>query len=360
MSSVEMNPIPQSFDQVYRQLNKTKDRQLVEKGWDYLTQGMHPCTKFAVGVATRISVLGMGALSSLAAYFGTCAYQDARQAEKHGEDPSIGGHTSEWWVLAGTITFSYWRARNEVSSIGKFIFATALFDEAIQKSDSSERNRIYEEKLSYVRNYPDTLFVYLPRLPKAPKLDDEQEIAQVDTLRLDIELDKVYRKIEQKMQSCSFGSCLQEGWHQMGLPENGYPSKTLKAALAAEGIFLGVHIVNYPYSIYLAAEQALKDDEEGIRPTIGGHCVEWAAELGVLCGVGYLSLNEIATFGYGKKIMDIFDQEIDNMGQEKALRWEEKCQRLDQEKRIQIQLLKDGFILRRDQWLQTQEQDPSS
>lgn len=290
----------------------------------------------------KISIVAAGILCSsfavAAEAFAISALIEAvYNIKDEGKAPII-GHFSEWTML-GVFALSYYgELLNEISSRGRAIKIHEIFQKYFDQEDltAEEVELLYADYLDFLQNRPATSWISIPVLP----VSFETRFEFDNKLTLDRSLQNTYCDLENEMERLNFFNKFKEGWK--GIQKTSF----LKVILVAGGLFLGLHCLNYSLGIYWSAQQAVEDGLEGNNPSIGGHTLEWTAELLAASMLSWRVIGEIATIGKAKKITALFYKKIDSLKKEGSWQAFRKISRLFEEMKKTIQRLPQGFFFK--------------
>lgn len=316
-----LHPITQStLSTIYTNLSHNNWSELFQQGWQALEEQNTPKTFrtykalfIAGGALATPFILGSFTFACLA------LAQGIEDIQTHGSGPII-GHFSEWSMQSVMTTFVVASFFFQIAKLGFQRKIHAEFDKHIGDTslDRDIRKEIYKDKLEYLKIQPQNTLFSMPQLPNG----SEEETDFGDELSLDSRLNPIYRDLEKKLK-ISGNELIKKGWKQV-LTNKGNAYKGLfYFSVGTIGTILFLQYCNYSLGIYWSAEQAISDGTQELNPSIGGHCLEWFAEMVAVANMTYQWFSELANVGMVKHTVEVFQEKItqqENVEEKKRLR----------------------------------------
>lgn len=340
--SVLKRNLDQILSQTHFELEKKGFRELFWKGWRVWKEEAgccSPCARKAslvAGTVLTLSYIG-GAFM-----FGTLALQEAIEALENGEPRApIIGHFAEWTMLGTFATIIASRYPYEIAERGFAKEVDQVFDPHLKDPflTVQERVEIYREKLRLLQQHAQKLF-FSPYTFPFGAVDSQGS----DLMSIDVLLASTYQAIEKELNhsNCELVSA---GFCEILMRKSSCAATLLKVSLVVGTILILGELGIYSIGIVESGAQGLIDYEEGRIPSIGGHSLEWAAEITAVVGtIAYRVFAEITNVGRAKKIASAFNKQIDHTSQKQFSFSNERIARLKEVRDGMIDGLGQGFL----------------
>lgn len=295
-----------------------------KEGWRVIESRHGKCKTVAYKVGTAVGSTAVIVFSGTSMMFGVLALVAAVDEYDEEERAPIIGHLSEW-TMQGLFSLALgFQLFNEVNVLGEWTLAQGVFRRFLEEQ-GIHQEAIRAEYLEFLGTRPQTSVVYLPSLPE----------------------DELFEGLEEEIANFSFLRQVGEGWKVVRKENSRLALSCLKVAMVAGGVFLTVHIINYPLGIYWSGEQAINDLHDRENPSIGGHSLEWSVEWLATLNVIYYYMRDLANVGRAKMITDLFR----NKAQAVMETSRENGSRIFSEMKRQIFSLPKGFFFKIPSWL---------
>jgi hypothetical protein len=329
---------------IHRELGRQSANTLFVEGWGELSRTHSPCAIRAYKVSFIVGgILATGFVIGSSA-FGCLALKQALDDFHEEEIAPIIGHFSEWTMqalFAGSVTFKW---PYEIVRLGMVPKVNMLFDRYIHDMTLSRVDRllIYSEKLRYLESQAQNNFFSNQQLPD-PGIGANASSSIQDLLTLDTQLRKRYQAIERELNPSAI-ALVKNGWREILRNKSCCYKAAIKAAVIGTGaVVLGQYAI-YSMGIYWSAEQAISDYNDNENPSIGGHCLEWAAEMLGVGGALSIIASEIANVGSVKLTVDVFNRHKASLADERPSHWKKKVERLGQVMEGQLRKISRGYF----------------
>ncbi len=313
---------------LHREIYKIGWLESFKEGWRVIECRHGRCKALAYKVGTAVGGIAVVVFSGTSMMFGVLALvQGIDEYEEEGRAPIV-GHLSEWTMQSLFSLGVAFQLINEVSVLGEWMLAQGVFLRFLEEKGHQEA--VYAEYLEFLGSRPQTSLVALPSLPAA-----------------DEELQEVFDDLEERMRKFSFFRQLSEGWKIVRREQSCLAQSSMKAAIVVGGLFLTIHIINYPIGIYWSGEQAIDDLADGENPSIGGHSLEWSVEWLATLNVIYYYMRDLVNVGRAKMIADLFGEKAHALMGTSM----EMGSRVFSEMKKQVFALPRGFFFKIPSWI---------
>ncbi len=302
------------------------------RGWRSIMDQSSRCTEVAYKI---LAIVGTG----FAAVFGggsfifaglamKQAFSDLRTNRYEGR-ASIIGHWAEWsnqamFVLSVPVSFA-----SEVASIGKRTSVELLYQSSVEGADDPDLQAgVYESYLDAVRSLHPSDAVFEKPFPITPNTI-LLRVGSNDLLYRDFHLRELYKEIAAELNDCSTWTHFKTGCGVIHtLHGTGRTVAIMSASMVMAAFILG-NTVTYGFGIVWSALQAKSDAEAGLNPSIGGHCLEWSAEVFTVLQLSLSYLGEITRVGRSKRVVNLFMSKSEQAMDDDNLSRGEKRERLE-------------------------------
>lgn len=286
--------------------------ELFTKGWSVWKNEpgcFSPSVKkaaFAAGSVFAICYTGSAFL------FASLALKEAARERAQGETRSpVIGHFAEWTMLGTFAMLIASRYPYEIAERGFLEEVHCIFDTHLKDPNlsASFKEEIYKEKLNLLKMRGQKFF-----FPRYPLPKGAIDLNGRDLMSIDSKLGHVYQSIEEELQVSQLAFALL-GFQEILKRKSPCMATLIKVAMLGACVLALAEIGVYAIGIVDSAEQALVDYAEGEIPSIGGHSLEWGAEImGMLGTIFYTVFSEISNVGRAKSLIAAFNKHIDALG----------------------------------------------
>ncbi|MDB2613754.1 hypothetical protein N9Y92_01180 [Chlamydiales bacterium] len=325
----------------HKELNRGSLRGRFIEGWGALESVSSPAKMNAYKVfLVTYATLSTGFILGSTTFGCLAMMQAVHDFQEEGKAPII-GHFSEWTMQALLTAFLASKVPYEIIWLGTISKADAVFKSLILNPELLEEERVllYTEKLDYQANQPQNSLFTIQNLPN-PGFECCENLGE-NVIYIDAALQKTYEEIKEELNLSSFKlTCM--GWKELTKKQSPMAITAMKAAIVGGGVLLSAQYVIYSMGIYWSGEEAIEQLQMGENPSIGGHCLEWFAEMLGVGNLFYTGISEIAKVGSVKHMVDIFQKHIKNC--EDSVHADLKAKRLREVLAQQVNAVPKGYL----------------